>query len=186
MNFRELLVKVAKILSELNIPYAITGGYAVSIWGKPRSTFDIDVVIELFEPKIKALHDAFGKISEMSYIDEGMMIQAFEREGEFNFIDSVSGIKVDFWVAGKDKISQLELKRRIPIKVADQKVHFISPEDLILSKLRWHKKSKSTRQLEDIESILTIQGKKLDLRYIRKWAKIQSTTKTLESLTKGN
>jgi Na+/glutamate symporter len=44
----ELLKKIAKILDDLKIPYAVTGGFAVSIWGIPRYTADIDIIIELF------------------------------------------------------------------------------------------------------------------------------------------
>lgn len=54
-----------------------------------------------------------------------------------------------------------QIKRRVAKDFAGQTIFFISPEDLILNKLMWYKKSESTRQLEDIESIIKIQ-KKLD------------------------
>jgi len=44
---RQLLVKVAKVLDNLSIPYVVTGGMAVTIWGRVRFTADIDIVIEL-------------------------------------------------------------------------------------------------------------------------------------------
>lgn len=46
MTFHQLIIKIAKILEKLNIQYAVTGGYAVSVLGRPRATFDIDIVIE--------------------------------------------------------------------------------------------------------------------------------------------
>src|SRR3989344_3579476 len=166
MDFQELLIKIAKILDELDIPYAITGGYAVSVWGRPRSTFDIDVVVELAKPKAVFLSKALRKISELSYVDENMVMRAVERKGEFNFIHSDSGIKVDFWVLRDDSVLRLEIKRRVSKTIDGQKVYFISPEDLILSKLRWYKESESSKQLEDVESIIKIQ-KKLDWKYMR-------------------
>jgi len=36
----KLLIKITKILESLNIKYFITGGFAVSVWGRPRATFD--------------------------------------------------------------------------------------------------------------------------------------------------
>lgn len=181
MDFQALIIKISKILENLKIPYAITGGYAVSVWGRPRSTFDIDVVIELFAPKVRLLTSALRKISELSYLDERAAERAVEQKGEFNFIHTESGIKVDFWVAGKEENSQRELNRRIPKVIDGHRIYFLSPEDLILNKLRWHKESESSRQLEDIESILKIQ-KKIDYKYLKKWAKKQSTFKILESL----
>ncbi|MEK7154002.1 MAG: hypothetical protein AAB792_00395, partial [Patescibacteria group bacterium] len=46
--------------------------------------------------------------------------------------------------------------------------YFVSPEDLILSKLLWYKKSQSTRHLEDVESVLKIS--KVDKKYLKNWA----------------
>lgn len=181
MDFQELMQKIAKILGDLKILYAVTGGYAVAMWGRPRSTFDIDVIVQVYKPQIKAFRRALQNISKLSYLDEDAIEEAVKREGEFNFIHTESGIKIDFWVAGSNPISQLELERRISKTINGQRVYFISPEDLILSKLRWYKESKSNRHLEDIESILKIQ-KNLDYGYLRKWAKIQSTRKILESL----
>lgn len=181
MDFQQLLVEIARILENLKIPYLVTGGYAVSIWGRPRSTLDIDVVIELPSARIKDLTRALRQISEISHIDEQAVEWAVERKSEFNFVDIESGIKVDFWVTKNDAYSGLKMKRATNHVIAGQKVSFISPEDLILAKLLWNKENASTRQLEDIESVLIIQ-KRLDLRYVRKWAKTHGTLPVLEEL----
>ena len=103
------------------------------------------------------------------------------RNGEFNFIDGRTGVKVDFWVLDKSGFSKAQLSRRVKRVVRKQKVYFVSAEDLILSKLLWHRESESSKQLQDVESIVKIQ-KKLDWKYLRKWAKIQSTFEILNSL----
>lgn len=181
MDFQKLIAEIAKILDRLALPYAVTGGYAVSVWGRVRSTLDIDVIIELPLLKIDVLSKALRQISEASYIDENMVIRAVERKGEFNFIHIESGIKVDFWVQGKDEFSQAKLNRKVPQNILGQTVYFVSPEDLILSKLLWYKESGSEMQLKDVESIIAIQ-KKLDWKYTRRWAKQQMTLKILERI----
>lgn len=183
MDFEALVVAIARILDKLEIRYAVTGGYAISIWGRPRATFDIDAVIELPESKIGVLASALRKVSAMSYIDENMMVLAVERKGEFNFIHIESGIKVDFWVQPRTEFYESKLRRRISKTIQGQKVYFVSPEDLILSKLLWHKESGSELQLRDVESVFKFQ-KKLDWRYLRKWAKEHSTLKVLKKLKK--
>jgi hypothetical protein len=60
-------------------------------------------------------------------------------------------------------------------------VFFASPEDLILSKLLWHQQGGSTRQLDDIESVLRIQ-QSLDWDYLRRWATEQTTWGVLDAL----
>lgn len=180
---RHLLVDVAKILERLKIPYLITGGMAVFVWGRPRFTADIDIVVELEPENINDLEEALLALSETSYVDKDTIKRALMRHGEFNFIDGKTGVKIDFWVLDKNSFDKSRLKRRIGRKILNENVYFISPEDLILSKLRWYERSESSRHLEDIESVLKIQ-KKLDLRYIKKWAKKQSTIKIFENLLK--
>ena len=131
---------------------------------------DIDIVIKLVEPKIKQLASALRKISKYGYIDEEAAKEALKRKGEFNFIDPETGFKVDFWITKDDENSKIEFKRKIIKKIDGEKVNFISPEDLILSKLAWYEKSASDRHLEDIESVFKVRKKKLDINYLKKQA----------------
>lgn len=179
---RQLLAKVAKVLDELGIPYMVTGGMAVLIWGRPRFTADIDIVIELKAHDINTLASALMSISEFGYVDEGAMREALNNHGEFNFIDGGSGVKVDFWVIGDDSFDVDRFKNRQIKEVLNQKVYFISPEDLILSKLRWYKISPSSRHMEDVESVLKISGDIIDKKYLLKQSRKQGTWEELNKL----
>lgn len=175
----KLLIDIAKILSDLRIDYFITGGMAVSVWGRPRATFDIDIVVKIIEPQVDLLVRAFKNIHKAGYADEKMVKDAIQHKGEFNFIDSDSGLKVDFWVTKEKNLFEFENKKLK--KIRSQNVYFISPEDLILSKLQWHEETYSTKHLEDIDSVLKISGKKLDMGYLKQQA---SKLKVLDDLNK--
>ncbi len=179
---RHLLIKIAEILQKLKIPYMVTGGMAVFIWGRPRFTADIDIVVELNLSIAEKLIPVLHSLSEASYLDGDAVRDAIKRFGEFNFIDGESGIKVDFWILENNLFNQSRIQRRIPKNILGRKVFFISPEDLILIKLEWYQKSQSTRHLEDIESILKISGKKLDKRYLKKWARKLEVSDVLSKL----
>jgi hypothetical protein len=182
MTEEKLLLKIGKILTKLKIPYVITGGFAVSVWGKPRYTADIDVVIELLPEKLDKLAENLLLIDKNIYLSKEAMREALEKKGEFNFIHPQTGLKVDFWIA-KDDFEKLKIKRRVLKKFGKQKIAFITPEDLILSKLMWYKESESSKQLEDIKSIFEIS--KVNLKYIKYWAKKQFTIKILKNLIKN-
>lgn len=168
----KLLVEVAAALERLRIAYFVTGGFAVSVWGRPRATFDIDVVIQLMGRDLPHLAHALRSLSESGYLDEETAKRAAERgKGSFNFIHPESGIKIDFFVERNDAFASSQFKRRIAKVIDGQKIYFVSPEDLILAKLKWHQESGSSRQLEDIESVFKISGNRLDLAYVEKWAK---------------
>ncbi len=49
---------------------------------------------------------------------------------------------------------------------------FVSPEDIILLKLRWYNQAGciSEHQWSDILGVLTVQGKNLDFEYLNRWA----------------
>lgn len=168
---KNLLVNIAKILKELKIPYIITGGMAVLVWGRPRFTADIDIVVELDQNKVDKLEKALMSLSDVGYFDKKAVQEAINSKNEFNFIDGNTGIKVDFWVLSDDSFDLSRLKRRKIKKVLGENVYFSSPEDLILIKLKWYKKSSMSRQIEDVESILKISDKKIDFKYLKKWAK---------------
>lgn len=168
---RQLLIHVAKILDQLQIPYAVTGGIAVVVWGRPRFTADIDVVVALPEQRIAALVQALRDKVNGGSIDESAVRMALQQGGEFNFIDPTSGVKVDFWIPKDSAYEQARLQRRITREILGQPVCFVSPEDLIISKLRWYQQSGSDRQLDDIQSVLAISGDQLDFQYLEAWAR---------------
>lgn len=176
---RHLLVKIAKILNQLEIPYIITGGLSVLVWGRPRFTADIDIVVELEDKQIENLAEALRKLGSYRYINSETIRESLAALGEFNFFDGNSGIKVDFWASKGDAFSISGFKRKIKRKILGKDIYFISPEDLILSKLRWYKITPSSRQLEDVESIFKISKDLLDISYLTRWAKKLNVSKPL-------
>ncbi len=180
---RELLVAITKTLDKLKIPYIITGGMAVLVWGRPRFTADIDIVIEFQKQGIDVLRKALLSLGKHGYIDRDAMESALETEGEFNFIHGDSGVKVDFWALKKmDDFDRQRFKRKKAKTILGSRVYFTSPEDLILVKLKWHKQSGSPRQLEDVESVVKISGKKLNFDYLKKSAAAIGVSDILENL----
>lgn len=177
MDPHHLLVKIIKKLNSLKIPYLVTGGMAIYVWGRPRFTADIDLVVELKKEDVKKL---VSTLIKEGYIDEEAVKQAITYQSEFNFIDQKEGIKVDFWILKNDDFDKYKFKRKVSKKVLNQNVYFISAEDLILVKLLWFKESGSYRHLEDIVSILEMLKKKVDFNYLRKWTKKQNTLGILE------
>ena len=166
---RTLLLDIARILDELDIPYLITGGMAVFMWGRPRFTADIDLIVELSPAKADALERMLKSLCAGGYIDRSMMEDAMRHHGEFNFIDGETGMKIDFWVSTGNAFDASRMKRRVKKEILGHDVYFSSPEDLILSKLSWYAESRTSRHAEDIKSILKVSGEALDRTYLNEW-----------------
>ncbi len=183
---RTLLVSVANILEQLGLRYLVTGGMAVFIWGRPRFTADIDIVVEIAESDIGKLEAALKALGKAGYVDADAMREAVREHGEFNFVDGSSGVKVDFWAMQPDAFDQSRLDRRAAKKILGRNVYFSSAEDLLLMKLRWYRQSGSMRNMEDARSIVDISGDALDWRYIEAWAAKLGVANELGKLREKN
>jgi hypothetical protein len=170
MSQPELLRKVIKALESAKIEYMITGSIASSLQGEPRSTHDIDIVVSVWRSSIKCLLDAF---QSGYYLDEADILGAINDNSMFNLIDMDSGDKVDFWMLTDEPFDQSRFARRYAEKIMDMTVMVSMPEDTILAKLRWAKLSGgSEKQYVDALRIYEVQSDNLDLKYLKKWAKI--------------
>jgi len=166
MTQTEVFEKVLQSLQTAEISYMITGSIASIQYGKPRVTYDLDIVAHFSMDKAKKFIQLLGQEFYADLID----IQEFiANKHHFNIIHSLSGLKIDFWPI-KDEYDRLRLLRRREEKIGKISAYFSSPEDIILKKLEWVKQGASSRHLDDIKGILSIQGDKIDRDYIITWA----------------
>jgi hypothetical protein len=168
MSQQELLKTVVRKLKQLDIGYMVTGSIASSLHGEPRSTHDIDIVVDLPRSKAHALAAAFPQ--PPYYLDEEAVAEAIASGGMANLLDTESGDKVDFWVLTKDPFDRSRFARRYHEKMLGLRIAVSSPEDTILMKLRWAKMSGgSEKQFVDAVRVYEVQHEKLDQEYLRKW-----------------
>ncbi len=167
MNPLEFQLKqLARLLREEKIDYALLGGVAVSIYGEPRLTFDIDVNIMLGKDTIS---NFLKKARIYGFLPLPPNIKRFiKTTGVIPMKFSKNKItgKCDFIIA-QNILEYLCIKRARLKKVYSAKIKLISPEDLLLHKII----SERARDLEDAQGILMRQRGKLDMNYINYWLK---------------
>jgi hypothetical protein len=79
----EIIKEIARRLDEAGTSYMFTGSIATNFYTVPRTTRDIDIVIELKEADTDRVYNIFEKDF---YIDKDMVSAAIKREGMFNII----------------------------------------------------------------------------------------------------
>jgi hypothetical protein len=166
---QEFFEEVLSTLNRLEIPHMITGSVAAMLFGNPRMTNDMDVVIELPIEKIRPLAEAFS--SEAYYFPPVESVRTdVTRRGQFNIIHVESGSKVDLIIRKESQFSRTEFSRRrvVPFSQALD-VPSASPEDIIISKLKYYADGGSEKHTRDIQGILNISGEKIDLKYVNLW-----------------
>lgn len=167
MTLALFLGRVAGWLTDSAIPYMISGSVGSVFHGEPRTTQDVDIVIN---PTRAQLERFLTAAAAEVYVSRESALDAFRERGMFNVVDSAAGWKADFVLMKDRPHSREEFERRRPALIGGQSVYVVSPEDSILSKLEWARISGSERQLRDVRGILRVQGESLDLGYLRRWA----------------
>jgi hypothetical protein len=162
-----LLAHVTGLLESAGIPYMVAGSFASTFYSSPRTTADMDIVID---PGADALDRLLAGLDPARfYVDADTARDALRRRGMFNAIDMESGWKIDFVIRKARPFSIEEMSRRRRAHLFGADVFVASPEDVIVSKLEWATLGGSARQLRDVAEVLAAQQGVLDLAYIEGW-----------------
>lgn len=162
------LARVIAILEEADVPYMVVGSLASAHWGMPRSTNDIDIVVELDSRSVDGLLARLPQ--DLYYVPETLARDAVIRRTMFNVIDQETGWKIDLVVRKNRAFSRTELTRRVRDTAYGTELWLASPEDTVLVKLEWAKEGDSERHVRDVVGILSVRAGELDTGYIDTWA----------------
>jgi hypothetical protein len=149
-DFQETARRVVSLLGQLGLKFHITGGILAAYYGDPRSTQDVDIVIDLKVNRPETA-ELLSRLAENYVISSEAAIEAIENERLFQAIDKRSMIKIDFHVGEKipGELSRSAREEIAPGLIAP----VVSKEDAILSKLYWIKQG-SHRSRRDVTEML--------------------------------
>ncbi|MBL9038586.1 MAG: hypothetical protein JNG84_08750 [Archangium sp.] len=172
MKVEDSTLVAVRAFERMGVKHYVTGSLASSLHGEPRATNDADVVAVLRPEHFTRLND---ELKNRFFLDEDDFVAAASNERSFNLIDEVELAKVDVFCVRADgyqaealtRTVRLELERDDPFSA----VEVASPEDVIISKLRWYRLGGdvSDRQWRDVVGVLSAQHGRLDLLYVRRW-----------------
>lgn len=152
-------------LERAGVGYYVTGSEALSVWGEPRQTMDIDIVTDL--PKAR-----YDSVIRPAFEDAYLVNDLIEvgGRGYGSVIHRTEIRKADLIMARSDPWGLAAFERR---RLVDDPVlgsaWFISPEDLILAKLAWSEGGASERQVRDAASVLRLVDD-IDQAYLHRYA----------------
>ena len=175
-------LRVAEALQACGARYVVGGSLASSISGEPRSTLDVDLVVEMAVEQVATFLKALG---EEFYADSDSLRRAIRDRSSTNLIHYPSSTKVDLFVSGGTPLDGEQMERRRRVRVGgdpDRHLYVYTPEDILLQKLRWYRLGGEVfdRQWSDVLGIVVVQGRRLDADYLRRGAEVLRVSDLLE------
>jgi len=161
-RLRQTLLTFVDLLEAQGVPYMVIGAMAVAMWGQPRATADIDFTVLTDSDGLETIGqeaERRGLVIDRQWLDwhplqRGKQIRL--TSGDF-LIDAVRPM---------DQHQEEALGRCRLLEIGGRGVRFVSPEDLIVMKI----KAGRPRDFEDAISVLAKQKGKLDEQYMLDWA----------------
>lgn len=170
ISIEHIIGNVVDWLKAANVKYMVAGALAVSFYGMPRSTMDVDVVVPVsISLKMNSQINKFI----YSAIDYGFPVspveirEAIKKAEKLVFHVPKTRFRVEFFLVKSTPYNVEAFRRRRYKQILGKRIYFAAPEDVILHKsTRMHPKD-----AEDIKSILLRQRNNLDFAHIKRWSK---------------
>jgi hypothetical protein len=164
----DLITIFVSRLNKAKLRYMVTGSVACTIYGEPRLTHDIDLVVELTPQDIERIPAAFSLDDFYSPPIESIRVEAGRSvRGHFNLIHHETGLRADVYVMGQDPLHHWAMSNRKPVMLGGDEVWLAPPEYVILRKLEFYREGGSDKHLKDISGILRLSSDLLDLDYLQ-------------------
>lgn len=133
----------------------VTGSVASMIYAEPRTTLDVDLVVEL---GVDDAADFLALFPESEFYRPPLEVArqecARDARGHFTLIYHTTGMKADIYLCGGDSLHRWALTRRRRIEDAAAPITLASPEYVILRKLEFWREGGSPKHLRDVRAMV--------------------------------
>ena len=151
MTEQELAIDAVRRLNRIGIAYLLTGSMASNYWGIPRTTHDLDFVVQL---PLQSIPRLLHEFRDDFYLDEPAVRAALAPPYQFNAIDRRSALKIDFWMLRSNPFEMSMFERRLNLNLLCEQAWIATAEDVILHKLYWDSLTPSERQISDAAGVV--------------------------------
>ena len=177
MSAEAITLAVVETLDALGVPYMLVGSFSSNLYGIPRSTQDADFVVQLESVSISSVRDRLGSGFEL---DPQMTFETITATSRYRLQHRNSAFKVELFLLSDDPHDKERFSRRRRLPLQGRDVFVPSPEDVIITKLRWSKQGARAKDIDDVRDVLSVQGDGLDWDYLLRWCAAHGTADLLE------
>jgi hypothetical protein len=140
-----------------------TGAVAAIVYGEPRLTLDLDLVLSLSPAEVPRFAEAFrGEELYVPPLEVLLQEAARATHGHFNLLHHSSGLRADIYLASNDPLDVWGLAHRREERVGGEPVQIAPAEYVVVRKLEYFRKGGSTKHLDDIRAMRRVRPDLLD------------------------
>jgi hypothetical protein len=182
MTDDEATLAVLDALETLAIPYMVVGSLSSNLYGVPRSTRDADFVIQFDSESLFQLANRLGASFRL---DPQMTFETTTLT--FRHIIDVVGtlFKIELFHLSDEPHDQERFRRRRRLKMQNREVSVAAAEDVIITKLRWAKGARRSKDRDDVQDVIVVQGKNIDWPYVYTWCDRHGTRDLLDEIRRS-
>lgn len=169
MPERNLIEPFIARLNGLGLVYMVTGSTAGTVYGEPRLTHDVDLVVVLPPGEVEAFVAAFP--TDEFYCPPADVLAIEVRRvtrGHCNLIHHETGFKADVYFAS-DELHRWALARRNVLELDGHAVPIAPLEYVLIRKAEYFREGRSQKHMRDIRSMLALSGEELDRAALDGW-----------------
>jgi predicted nucleotidyltransferase len=160
---QKLIQSIAGLLDKYNVSYMVIGGQAVLVYGEPRLTKDIDIVLGADLTQLNILKEICDELNLK--LIEPFNEEKIKQTMVYPVIDNGSGLRVDF-IFSFTEFEKNAISRAVNIEVGRKKIKYSAIEDLIIFKIF----SGRPVDLEDVKNII-LKNPGYNINYVVDWLK---------------
>lgn len=154
----DLLEPLISRLEALGLAYVVTGSTAGILYGEPRMTHDVDLVVQLPGRDVPRFVAAFPPDEFYCPHEDVLAIEVRrEQRGHCKLIHHATGFKADVYLACDD-LHRWALANRRQLPFGQGSMAIAPPEYVIVRKLEYYREGGSSKHVRDIRSMLEVQA----------------------------
>lgn len=188
MEFENLVKRVVSSLEKALLNYVIVGGFAAIFRGKPRTTMDLDLIIEKNFQKIQVFLQQLKK-SNFDVLEDQVK-KAIDEETNISIFDKISVLRIDLKIAKNSdekevlKQAKTELYKGLKLKIA-------TTEQILYGKILYlgdisNIPDQDLLEYNDVLDFINVyrQSKIINLDWLQAKVKQKNLEQTLQKLLK--
>src|SRR5687767_13801721 len=128
----ELHQRLIQPLNAAGISYMVTGGLAAIVYGEPRLTNDVDVVVQLSPTDPNRLSQAFDASEYYFQPVETVEAEAARQTfGHFNIVHIESALRADVYCVGDDDFGAWAFSHRRAVDIGNESI-WLAPIEYVI------------------------------------------------------